>query len=91
MICPDKTGTLTQNKMTVTEVVLQDCRVTLAQAVAGQLGLTDTDTCLTGQDLKKMTEEELNLRIPKISVFARVSPSHKMIIIDVPFFNLGFR
>lgn len=54
-----------------------------AVAIAGQLGLTDTDTFLTGQDLEKMTEEERNLRIPKISVFARVSPSHKMIIIDV--------
>lgn len=54
-----------------------------AVAIAGQLGLTDTDNFLTGQDLEKMTEEELNLRIPEISVFARVSPSHKMIIIDV--------
>jgi Ca2+-transporting ATPase len=54
-----------------------------AVAIAGQLGLTDTDTFLTGQDLEKMTEEELNLRILEISVFARVSPSHKMIIIDV--------
>jgi Ca2+-transporting ATPase len=52
-------------------------------AIAGQLGLTDTDTFLTGQDLEKMTAEERNLRIPEISVFARVSPSHKMIIIDV--------
>ena len=54
-----------------------------AVAIAGQLGLTDTDTFLTGQDLEMMTEEERNLRIPEISVFARVSPSHKMIIIDV--------
>ncbi|MBU2431113.1 MAG: HAD-IC family P-type ATPase, partial [Proteobacteria bacterium] len=54
-----------------------------AVAIAGQLGITDTDTFLTGQDLEKMTEEERNLRIPQISVFARVSPSHKMIIIDV--------
>jgi P-type Ca2+ transporter type 2C len=54
-----------------------------AVAIARQLHLTDTDTFLTGQDLEKMDKEEQNLRIPKISVFARVSPSHKMIIIDV--------
>jgi P-type Ca2+ transporter type 2C len=54
-----------------------------AVAIAGQLGLTDTDTFLTGQDLEKMTEDELAARIPEIQVFARVSPSHKMIIIDV--------
>jgi Ca2+-transporting ATPase len=54
-----------------------------AVAIARQLGLADTDTFLTGQDLEKMAEEECDLRIPKISVFARVSPSHKMVIIDV--------
>jgi Ca2+-transporting ATPase len=54
-----------------------------AVAIARQLGLTDTDTFLTGQDLEKMTDDELAVRIPEIQVFARVSPSHKMIIIDV--------
>jgi Ca2+-transporting ATPase len=54
-----------------------------AVAIARQLGLTDTDTFLTGQDLEKMTDDELAVRIPEIKVFARVSPSHKMIIIDV--------
>ncbi|MDA3833126.1 MAG: cation-transporting P-type ATPase, partial [Spirochaetales bacterium] len=54
-----------------------------AVAIARELGLMTNDTFLTGQDLEKMTDEERNARIPEISVFARVSPEHKMIIIDV--------
>jgi len=54
-----------------------------AVAIAKELGLTTNDRFLTGQDFEKMSVEERNARIPEISVFARVSPEHKMIIIDV--------
>ncbi|MGK2904790.1 MAG: cation-translocating P-type ATPase, partial [Desulfuromonadales bacterium] len=54
-----------------------------AVAIAEKLGLTTDETFLTGQDLEHMSVEERNARIPEISVFARVSPEHKMIIIDV--------
>jgi Ca2+-transporting ATPase len=53
-----------------------------AVAIAKELGLTTTDTVLTGQDLDKMTVETLSAQIKEVSVFARVSPKHKMIIID---------
>ena len=53
-----------------------------AVAIAKDLGLTTTDTFLTGQDLDKMSVEALSARIKNVSVFARVSPKHKMIIID---------
>ena len=54
-----------------------------AVAIAKELGLTTNETFLTGQDIERMSVEERNARIPEISVFARVSPEHKMIIIDV--------
>jgi Ca2+-transporting ATPase len=54
-----------------------------ALVIAKELGLTTNETFLTGQDLENMSVEERNARIPEISVFARVSPEHKMIIIDV--------
>ena len=53
-----------------------------AVAIAKDLGLTTSDTVLTGQDLDKMTVEALSARIKEVSVFARVSPKHKMVIID---------
>ena len=53
-----------------------------AVAIAKDLGLTTSDTVLTGQDLDKMTVDALSDRIKEVSVFARVSPKHKMVIID---------
>ena len=53
-----------------------------AVAIAGKLELTTADNALTGQDLDKMSVEGLSARIRDVSVFARVSPKHKMIIID---------
>ncbi|RJP83618.1 MAG: cation-translocating P-type ATPase [Desulfobacteraceae bacterium] len=54
-----------------------------AVAIARELGLTTNDSFLTGQDIEKMSAQERHARIPETSVFARVSPEHKMIIIDV--------
>jgi len=53
-----------------------------AVAIAKELGLTTSDTVLTGQELDQMSVEALSDRIKDVSVFARVSPKHKMIIID---------
>ncbi len=54
-----------------------------AVAIAKELGLATDGTFLTGQDLEHMNDVQRDARIPEISVFARVSPEHKMIIIDV--------
>lgn len=53
-----------------------------ALAIAGELGLTTSDAALTGQELDKMSADALSARIKEVSVFARVSPKHKMVIID---------
>ncbi len=53
-----------------------------AVAIARDLGLTTSDTVLTGQDLDQLTLDALDARIQDVSVFARVSPQHKMVIID---------
>ncbi len=53
-----------------------------AVAIARDLGLTTSDAVLTGADLDKMSVDALSARIKEVSVFARVSPKHKMIIID---------
>ena len=53
-----------------------------AMNIAREIGLTNPDTCITGQDLRSMTEEELCSRIRSINVFARVIPEQKLLIVN---------
>lgn len=53
-----------------------------AMAVARQLGIAGKgDGCISGAELDRMGEEELRRRLPSVSVFARVSPDHKVRIV----------
>ena len=53
-----------------------------AIAIAKQLSiLTDPAQALTGADVEKMTDEELEASIEKYSVYARVQPEHKVRIV----------
>ena len=52
-----------------------------AAAIGAELGLAGEDhdvVAVTGRDLDGMDDDELEQRIDEISVFARVSPEHKM-------------
>ncbi len=53
-----------------------------AMAIAHELDITQDGQCLTGEDLSRMDVKDLKKQIDDVSVFARVSPEHKMIIID---------
>jgi len=48
-----------------------------AQAIAGQLGIENTERVLTGEDLAAMTDEHLYEVVEDVSVYARVAPVHK--------------
>ncbi len=53
-----------------------------AVAIAKELGFFKDDSiALTGEELDKLTEDELYARIENISVYARVSPEHKLRIV----------
>ena len=53
-----------------------------AIAIAKQLSiLTDASEALTGADVEKMSDEELEAAIEKYSVYARVQPEHKVRIV----------
>ncbi len=55
-----------------------------AKAIAKELGFRiEQDSVLTGLDLDNMSDSELEKRIKKISIFARVSPKHKMRIVEM--------
>lgn len=53
-----------------------------ASAIGKELGLADHGQYLTGKDLMSMSADEIKKSIQDVSIFARVSPEHKMIIID---------
>lgn len=53
-----------------------------AVAIAKELHIfRDGDKAMTGEDLDAMSQDELNQKVDQYSVFARVSPEHKMRIV----------
>ncbi|MEX2027876.1 MAG: HAD-IC family P-type ATPase [Candidatus Curtissbacteria bacterium] len=53
-----------------------------AKSIAAEVGIfAPGDRVLTGQDVEKMSEEELAGLIGKVSVFARITPQHKLKIV----------
>ncbi len=62
-------------------MITGDHKIT-ATAIAKQLGiLKDENEVITGKELETMSQEELEKNIRKYSVYARVSPEHKVRIV----------
>ncbi len=53
-----------------------------ARFIAHDLGISDNGRVKTGQDLDRMTQDELDAVINDVSVFARVTPEHKLRIVE---------
>mgnify|MGYP001817629290 CR=1 FL=1 len=49
-----------------------------ACAISRQLKLINTDEVLTGQELERMSEDELRRLVHDVDVYARVNPEHKL-------------
>ncbi len=63
-------------------VMITGDHVLTAKAIARELGiLTDRDEAITGEVLSHMSNEDLAENINRYSVFARVSPEHKVRIV----------
>mgnify|MGYP003371426413 FL=1 len=64
-----------------TVMITGDHKIT-ATAIAKKLGILEKEEeAITGLDLEKMSDEELEKNIRKYSVYARVSPEHKVRIV----------
>ena len=64
-----------------TVMITGDHKIT-ATAIARELGILENDDeAITGQDLENMTDEELEKNVRHYSVYARVSPEHKVKIV----------
>ncbi|MBN3898395.1 MAG: cation-translocating P-type ATPase [Nostoc sp.] len=54
-----------------------------ARAIATNLGIAqEGDRVLTGQELQRMSDQELEQNVDLVSIYARVSPEHKLRIVQ---------
>ena len=54
-----------------------------ARAIAEKIGIyNENDLVMTGEELDRINDKELNDKIKKVSVYARVSPENKIRIVD---------
>ena len=64
-------------------VMITGDHITTAKAIARELGiLRNEDIAITGDELDRIPQSELEKNIMKYSVFARVSPEHKVRIVN---------
>lgn len=68
----------------ITPIMITGDHQDTAEAIAGRLGIInpgDDSRVITGAQLDQMTPEEFKERVPEFSVYARVSPEHKVRIV----------
>lgn len=69
-------------KAGIKTVMITGDHKTTARAIARDIGISEPDDiALTGQELDALSEDELNAKLEKISVYARVSPENKIRIV----------
>lgn len=53
-----------------------------AQYIAAELGMASNGGVLSGQDIDRLSSEELLNQVEHVSIYARVSPEHKLKIVE---------
>ena len=67
----------------VKTVMITGDHIDTAFAIAKQLGIaSQISQCMSGEELAKISEEELERKLEYVRVFARVSPAQKVRIVD---------
>jgi Ca2+-transporting ATPase len=71
------------NKAGIRTIMITGDHKTTATAIAEQIGIFHTgDHVITGSELESMSDHELDLLVNQTTVFARVSPHHKLRIVQ---------
>ncbi len=84
-----KEAVATCKKAGIKTVMITGDHITTASAIAKELGILKMhDLAITGAELNKLSDQELEKDIMRYSVFARVSPEHKVRIVKA-FRNTG--
>ena len=77
-----KAAVETCKKAGIKAVMITGDHIVTASAIARELGiLNEGDIAITGAELDNMTDEELDMKVQHISVYARVSPENKIRIV----------
>ena len=81
---PESKGAIARAKKAgIKTVMITGDHVVTASAIAKELGiLKDKREALSGSELKKMSDEELDKRVKDLSVYARVTPEDKIRIVQ---------
>jgi Ca2+-transporting ATPase len=70
------------NTAGIRPVMITGDHKTTALAIAREIGIyKDGDIAITGSELEKLSDEELNETVSRYSVYARVAPEHKVRIV----------
>ena len=77
-----KAAVATFKEAGITTIMITGDHKDTAFAIARDLGIADSiDQCINGEQLDKLSQEELNKMVLNLRVFARVSPEHKVMIV----------
>ncbi len=81
---PDAIAAVAESKAAgIRVVMITGDHVDTARAIAQEMKVMDEgDEALTGQDLEHLTDRELAARAEQVKVYARVSPEHKVRIVN---------
>ena len=69
------------NKAGVRVVMITGDNGITASSIARQIGMEHNDNIITGDELDRMSDDELRMHIRDVSIFSRVVPEHKMRIV----------
>ncbi len=75
---------LTAREAGIETVMITGDHRTTAVAIASEIGIYNetSDMVLTGKELEQFSDNELDAVVQKVKVYARVSPSHKLRIVN---------